>query len=53
LADKERGVSGGVLRVALVNSTDFTVGYFANPKRLSNEPSGAFFFSVKFKDLLE
>jgi hypothetical protein len=46
------GIGGG-LRVTLVNSTDFTVGYFANPKRLSNEPSGAFFFSVQFKDLLE
>ena len=39
------GIGGG-LRVTLVNSTDFTIGYFANPKRLSNEPSGAFFFSA-------
>ncbi len=46
------GIGGG-LRVTLVNSTDLTVGYFANPKRLSNESSGAFFVSVRFKDLLE
>ena len=46
------GIGGG-LRVTLVNSTDLTLGYFANPKRLSKEPSGAFFLSVRFKDLLE
>lgn len=46
------GVGGG-LRLTLANSFDLTVGYLANPKRLRGEPSGAFFFSMQFKDLLE
>ena len=46
------GIGGG-LRVTLANTVDLTVGYLANPKRLPHEPSGAFFFSMQFKDLLE
>jgi hypothetical protein len=46
------GVGGG-LRVTLANSVDFTAGYLVNPKRLRGEASGAFFFSMQFKDLLE
>jgi len=46
------GIGGG-LRVTLANSVDFTAGYLANPTRLSGEPTGAFFFSMQFKDLFQ
>lgn len=46
------GIGGG-LRVTLANSVDFTVGYLVNPKRMPRESSGAFFFSMQFKDLFE
>jgi len=46
------GVGGG-LRLTLVNSVDFTVGYVANLHRVGREPAGAFFFTIQFKDLLE
>ncbi len=45
------GVGGG-LRFTLVSQVDFTIGYAANPKRLAGERPGAFFFSMRFKDLL-
>ena len=43
---------GGGLRFTLVSHVDFTIGYAANPKRLAGERPGAFFFSMRFKDLL-
>jgi hypothetical protein len=46
------GIGGG-LRVSLANSVDFTAGYLANPRRLADEPPGAFFFSMQFKDLFQ
>jgi hypothetical protein len=46
------GIGGG-LRFTLVSHVDFTIGYVANPKRVANERPGAFFFSMRFKDLLE
>ena len=45
------GIGGG-LRFTLVSHVDLTVGYAANPKRITGEPPGAFFFSMRFKDLL-
>jgi len=45
------GIGGG-LRFTLVSHVDFTVGYAANPKRITGEAPGAFFFSMRFKDLL-
>jgi hypothetical protein len=45
------GIGGG-LRFTLVSHVDFTIGYAANPKRITGEPPGAFFFSMRFKDLL-
>ena len=45
------GIGGG-LRFTLVSHVDFTMGYVANPKRLSGERPGAFSFSMRFKDLL-
>jgi hypothetical protein len=44
------GVGGGV-RVTLVDSVDFSVGYLANLRRAPQEPSGAFFLTMQFKDL--
>ncbi len=46
------GIGGG-LRFTLVSHVDFTIGYVANPKRIANERPGAFFFSMRFKDLLD
>jgi hypothetical protein len=46
------GIGGG-LRISLANSVDFTAGYLANPRRLADEPPGAFFFSMQFKDLFQ
>jgi hypothetical protein len=45
------GIGGG-LRFTLVSHVDFTTGYAANPKRIAGESPGAFFFSMRFKDLL-
>jgi len=45
------GIGGG-LRFTLVSHVDFTIGYAANPKRIAGEAPGAFFFSLRFKDLL-
>jgi hypothetical protein len=45
------GIGGG-LRFTLVSHVDFTLGYAANPKRITGERPGAFFFSMRFKDLL-
>lgn len=45
------GIGGG-LRFTLVSHVDFTIGYAANPKRITGEAPGAFFFSMRFKDLL-
>ena len=45
------GIGGG-LRFTLVSHVDFTMGYAANPKRIAGERPGAFFFSMRFKDLL-
>jgi len=45
------GIGGG-LRFTLVSHLDFTMGYAANPKRVTGERPGAFFFSIRFKDLL-
>ncbi len=44
---------GGGARVTLVNSVDFTAGYFANLRRLAGEPHGAFFFELRFRDILQ
>ena len=46
------GVGGG-FRFTLVSHVDFTIGYVANPKRIAGERPGAFFFSMRFKDLLD
>jgi hypothetical protein len=46
------GIGGGI-RITLVNSADFTAAYFANVSRRTGEPSGAFLFSLRFRDLLE
>ena len=45
------GIGGG-LRFTLVSHVDFTIGYAANPKRIAGERPGDFFFSMRFKDLL-
>lgn len=45
------GIGAG-LRFTLVSHVDFTIGYAANPKRIAGEAPGAFFFSMRFKDLL-
>ncbi|HEY1236057.1 MAG TPA: hypothetical protein VGH22_21945 [Candidatus Binatia bacterium] len=45
------GIGGG-LRFTLVSHVDFSIGYAANPKRVAGERPGAFFFSMRFKDLL-
>ncbi|HEX5605190.1 MAG TPA: hypothetical protein VFY96_01670 [Candidatus Binatia bacterium] len=45
------GIGGG-LRFTLISHVDFTIGYAANPKRITGQPPGAFFFSMRFKDLL-
>jgi hypothetical protein len=45
------GIGGG-LRFTLISHVDFTIGYAANPKRVAGEAPGAFFFSMRFKDLL-
>jgi hypothetical protein len=45
------GIGAG-LRFTLVSHVDFTMGYAANPKRIAGERPGAFFFSMRFKDLL-
>jgi hypothetical protein len=29
------------------------VGYFANPRQLPGKPRGAFFFGVRFRDILD
>jgi hypothetical protein len=44
------GVGGG-LRLTLVDSVDFTVGYVANPTARSNEDPGAPFFTIQFRDV--
>lgn len=44
---------GGGVRVTLVNSAAFTLGYFANPRHLSGEPRGALVISLQLKDVLE
>jgi hypothetical protein len=46
------GIGAG-LRFTLVSHVNFTIGYVANPKRIASEHPGAFFFSMRFKDLLE
>jgi len=43
------GIGVGV-RVTLVDSVDFSVGYMANRRRQSGEPAGAFSFVMQFKD---
>ena len=45
------GIGGG-LRFTMVSHVDFSIGYAANPKRVAGERPGAFFFSMRFKDLL-
>ena len=45
------GVGAG-LRLTLVDYADFTAGYVANPYRRGNEPPGAPFFAIEFRDVL-
>ena len=46
------GVGGGI-RMTLVSTVNFTVGYVANPTRLPNESRGAFTVSMQFRDFLQ
>ena len=46
------GVGGGI-RMTLVSTVNFTVGYLANPTRLPNESRGAFTVSMQFRDFLQ
>lgn len=39
------------LRATLVNSVDFTLGYVANPRRAAGESPGAFFLTMRIRDL--
>jgi len=44
--------AGGGLRVTLVNSVDFTLGYAVNINRHGGESAGAPFFAIQLRDLL-
>jgi hypothetical protein len=51
--DVTRFGAGGGLRLTLISHVSFTAGYLVNPRRESNEPRGAFSFSLGFRDLFQ